>query len=301
MNQVSFLAAIRDEPDDDLPRQVCADWLDDQDDPDRAEFIRIQLELSSARPERARALELLRRLRALIVQHRHRWLGLLGRLSPDAVFQRGFVEQAVLRADDFLRHGDELFSAHPLHRLGLIGIGNLMPEVAASPHLAGLSALDLRENVLHEDVLRSLAGSPHLGRLRELNLARTDTSGAGLEALVTSGRIASLIRLDLHNNPIGNRGAAALAGPPGLPALTMLDLGSARIDDGGVELLASSPHLSRLQVLRLSYNPITRRGAQRLLNSPELAGMRRVELYGSEIGPSARSALLRSSRGRLLC
>lgn len=37
-----LLAAIASNPDDDLPRLVYADWLDEQGDPDRAEFIRLQ-------------------------------------------------------------------------------------------------------------------------------------------------------------------------------------------------------------------------------------------------------------------
>ena len=37
-----FVAAICAEPDDDLPRLIYADWLDDRGDP-RGEFIRLQL------------------------------------------------------------------------------------------------------------------------------------------------------------------------------------------------------------------------------------------------------------------
>jgi uncharacterized protein (TIGR02996 family) len=38
-----FIAAIAAAPDDDLPRLVFADWLDENGDPDRAEFIRLQI------------------------------------------------------------------------------------------------------------------------------------------------------------------------------------------------------------------------------------------------------------------
>src|SRR5688500_16170422 len=41
----AFLDAIVDAPDDDAPRLVYADWLDDHGDADRAEFIRAQCEL----------------------------------------------------------------------------------------------------------------------------------------------------------------------------------------------------------------------------------------------------------------
>ncbi len=42
----NFLADICEHPDDDTPRLIFADWLDDHDDSDRAEFIRVQCELA---------------------------------------------------------------------------------------------------------------------------------------------------------------------------------------------------------------------------------------------------------------
>src|SRR5688572_2816258 len=41
----ALLAAIRDAPADDAPRLVYADWLDENGDPERAEFIRLQVEI----------------------------------------------------------------------------------------------------------------------------------------------------------------------------------------------------------------------------------------------------------------
>ena len=46
MNQTPFLAAICANPDDDAPRLVYADWLDEHGDP-RGEFIRVQVELAA--------------------------------------------------------------------------------------------------------------------------------------------------------------------------------------------------------------------------------------------------------------
>jgi|GEM_PF-2371512 len=43
----AFLAAIRAEPDDDTPRLVLADWLQEHDEPDRAELIRVQCRLAA--------------------------------------------------------------------------------------------------------------------------------------------------------------------------------------------------------------------------------------------------------------
>jgi uncharacterized protein (TIGR02996 family) len=45
-----FLEAIRQNPDDDTPRLVYADWLEERDDP-RGEFIRIQCQLANMTPD----------------------------------------------------------------------------------------------------------------------------------------------------------------------------------------------------------------------------------------------------------
>ena len=42
----ALLAAIRANADEDTPRLMFADWLDENDDPDRAEFVRLQCELA---------------------------------------------------------------------------------------------------------------------------------------------------------------------------------------------------------------------------------------------------------------
>jgi uncharacterized protein (TIGR02996 family) len=41
---VAFLRDVIEHPDDDAPRLIFADWLDDNSDSDRAEFIRVQVE-----------------------------------------------------------------------------------------------------------------------------------------------------------------------------------------------------------------------------------------------------------------
>jgi uncharacterized protein (TIGR02996 family) len=48
-DRAAFLAAIVAAPDDDLPRLVFADWLDEYGEPERAEFIRVQCELAKLR------------------------------------------------------------------------------------------------------------------------------------------------------------------------------------------------------------------------------------------------------------
>jgi uncharacterized protein (TIGR02996 family) len=46
-DEAAFLAAIIERPDDDVPRLVFADWLDEHGQPERAEFVRVQVELAA--------------------------------------------------------------------------------------------------------------------------------------------------------------------------------------------------------------------------------------------------------------
>src|SRR5690242_1443256 len=101
-DEEAFLRAICENPDDDLPRLVYADWLDERGDP-RGEFIRVQIGLwrgAGGAPGTAGGAE---RERELLFRHRSAWLGRLGiNLRGDAVFARGFVEQVAVGAREFL-------------------------------------------------------------------------------------------------------------------------------------------------------------------------------------------------------
>src|SRR4051794_20166340 len=105
----AFLADIIECPDDDAPRLVYADWLDDNGDADRAELIRAQCE-SARLPECDRRRLLLEaRAAELLAAHGRAWLGPLAGLVSRPVFRRGFLDQAALGARRLLESGDELF------------------------------------------------------------------------------------------------------------------------------------------------------------------------------------------------
>jgi uncharacterized protein (TIGR02996 family) len=88
----SFLAAIRDDPDDDTVRLVFADWLEEHGDP-RGEFMRVQCELANWIPDRERRTQLQEREEELDRLHRRAWLRSLGRLpGTRCLFHRGLIE-----------------------------------------------------------------------------------------------------------------------------------------------------------------------------------------------------------------
>jgi uncharacterized protein (TIGR02996 family) len=98
----AFLQAIIENPDDDTPRLVYADWLDEHGQEERAEFIRVQCELARLTSDDPRRPKLKTRERELLNEHQREWAGPLGRWAYPNEFRRGFVEAITIRPAVFL-------------------------------------------------------------------------------------------------------------------------------------------------------------------------------------------------------
>lgn len=149
---VSLLRAIRDNPGEDTPRLMYADYLDEQGQPERAEWIRLQCQppegdawhTSSASCTCRRCL--IGRKEAKLLPHFATWLALkpfpayslrsgeyitgtvwhpnedAGR-AISAEFTRGFVSHVMFRtAADFLEFGPAIFAHHPIERVTLMRV-----------------------------------------------------------------------------------------------------------------------------------------------------------------------------------
>src|SRR5262245_25936713 len=92
----AFLCSVIESPNDDAPRLVYADWLEDQGDTARAEFIRLQIEAARLPEGDARRPGLEERARHLLGRHLDDWLGPLRLLATNWIFQRGFVERVTV-------------------------------------------------------------------------------------------------------------------------------------------------------------------------------------------------------------
>lgn len=109
----ALLRAIALAPDDDLPRLVYADWLDERGatatgDRARAEFIRLQCEaaaVAKARPLPASERDGLRRLRAraygLLRRNKDRWATGAAGMAIQCRYERGMPERLVFPARVF--------------------------------------------------------------------------------------------------------------------------------------------------------------------------------------------------------
>src|SRR5579871_2247260 len=96
--QAQFVQTIIDNADDDAPRLVNADYLDEHGETERAEFVRVQCELARCPEEDPRYLDLRERERALLANNKEAWSAEL-KLPPSQLrYRRGFAEFARLTA-----------------------------------------------------------------------------------------------------------------------------------------------------------------------------------------------------------
>ena len=308
----ALLDAIRDDPDDDLPRLAYADWLMEQPsetDQARGEFIQLQCRLARAEADDPALDETRRREAELLGEHRAAWLGELVQVGECQLI-RGFVrltitadswqslrqvnrlsewKQAVgLRVKQVVRHRLLKLAAWP----GLADIPDLDLEavrydrmpVASFEQLFGVaklarwSCLRLSGDLIQYVGLRQLMETPLPSRLVRLAIENDTLADEGLD-LFTPDRFPRLRDLSFFNNSLNAEAVETIAQ---LPNLRRLCLARNLIGPPGARFLASSsqPHLEDLD---LSHNHLRDAGARALLNAPFLPHLRRLRLEGNAI------------------
>jgi uncharacterized protein (TIGR02996 family) len=331
---VAFLADITEHPDDDAPRLIYADWLEDRGDQTsmaRAEFIRVQIRLAqldvdvprrssildglgdgfseqlfqnfrrkyipSEDPLEADATALLRvREMDLFREFGSQWRPHLGAGVRCPGFRRGFVEEVTLSARVLLRRGERLFQVAPLRRVRLSAWGSLA-ELVESPVLARLRGIDLPAHRLSVKELQLLLSSPHLSGLQEL-----DISSCLLRMLLGWPGLGRLTHLGLESNALNEDDVRELARCRHLTGLRTLNLANNQLGDGAAAALARSCHLGSLCALDLTGNRIGDRGAIALVSSPGLPRLRALYLSNNRVGDKGARALARlTGLGRLSC
>jgi uncharacterized protein (TIGR02996 family) len=274
MDHVDFLQEIAALPEDDIPRLIYADWLEERGDP-RAEFIRVQCELAAMDRDDERREELEYRERDLLFEHEDEWVGRIAKIATSWVFYRGFVHYVVMPVSRFLQHAETMFELAPIAAVKFKGF--------------------------HSNVrMRSLAECPWLKRLSAMGLGNCSLTDQDLEALCESRFLGKVTHLLLPQNRFGNDGVRALAGCAGWQTLTLLDLSGNRLRNADVKLLAECPHMSKLQTLLISGNEIRLQGARALASSPYLDRLTYLELTGNPIDGRGIDAL-RQRFGRTAC
>jgi uncharacterized protein (TIGR02996 family) len=200
------LAQIVADPDDDRPRLVYADLLQQQGDA-RGELIVVQCALArhAATAEDVGPLQPLEdRERLLLKTHGRAWtadteavLGTWGELG----FRRGFIES--LTCNGGYRSAVDRMRVHaPLLRaLSVLALDDL----AGSPALAGIEEITIRSEHPTVRELDTLATSPHTRSLRRLGFVYGSPSEREAFALVGYPRPLDELSLGFHGEPFYGR------------------------------------------------------------------------------------------------
>jgi uncharacterized protein (TIGR02996 family) len=212
----ALFQAVLAEPDDDTPRLIYADWLEENGQGDRAEFIRGQVELFRRPANDARGKQLRQREKELWSANKKAWLATLPpelRNRKYIAFHRGFFEELTHAPSTWAACADELFRSHPVHRL--------KPKSPFDRHAAG-----------------DLAVVPHLSRIRAIVLYGTiKTPAQTLHILFHTPFLSGLTTLDAHQTEFGTRELGTLAASPAASRLKNLELSAEGLGPKGVETL----------------------------------------------------------------
>ncbi|MBY0455899.1 MAG: TIGR02996 domain-containing protein [Gemmataceae bacterium] len=192
----ALLAAIRAHPDEDTPRLIYADWLDEHGDSARAEFIRLQCAPELGADGRARVFELEH-------WHRSRWLARLPR--PERVewaFRRGFPEGVTLTGWDLMIHQDALAEVPWVRTLAVTYVTELaLQHFVGRVWNPGWIELELQASSSFVAAnTATIANCPQVAQLRALRLSRFHLGAAALDLLATSPSLANLQQLRLDSD-----------------------------------------------------------------------------------------------------
>jgi len=276
MNEL--LAAIVAAPDDDGPRLVFADWLQQRGDP-WGELIVLDCEL-----ERRDDAEVAARYNELYEAR-----------FPDPglfrTFERGFFTE--VQGSDFARAIGPEYSL--LHTATLVDATfERLHALAAWPPLARIVTLklDAMDDVadLGESVPPIVARAE---RLRTLELMAMDVSRDDIDTMLAYPHARDLRGLAITSN-------RSLAGElPGIswPALTRLDLGACSLLGSDMDALFETDALIGLRELELSFNSIGDDGADAVARYP-FAQLATLELQGSEVTAAGVATLAAASHLR---
>jgi uncharacterized protein (TIGR02996 family) len=239
------LRAICESPADDAPRLIYADWLDENGDAERAEFIRLQVGLvhgydaEEALAARFRCEELFRAngLRwanqlpgtiALWAETRDNgdWFEAVEVAGPEIIsvvcqssledWERGFPATVYIQGDGhlFLSRKRQIEEFVPVHRLRFVhldGANGLLTALAKMTLLEKFRELIIaRDIVLRDETAIALVNSPYISELRQLSLVAEQMSDQAGLAFTNSRFLERIEMLHLLRNHFGEPVRAAL-------------------------------------------------------------------------------------------
>jgi uncharacterized protein (TIGR02996 family) len=219
----AFRRDILANPDDDAVRLIYADWLDEQCDRDRADFIRVQCRLAQLKDIDAEKIDLEDHAAELLGIHEGRWRDEIpAAVRGKVAFARGFVEKFRTSPGGWRNHIEELLRVAPIRELEV-------DDNFSEP-------LDLWRNLPHVERLRSL-------RFFNFNKERTTT-------FLRDNDLRRLETLDVALVSDPDRAFVEVVSASGsFPNLASLRFCTSREAPGVIEALAEAEQLPGLREL----------------------------------------------------
>jgi len=252
--------AVISDPDDDTPRLIFADWLDENGQTDRAAFIRLQVESARAEPFGLQARAAEDRANRLLDSYLDAWTEHLRSHFAEAPrFRRGFVEHVVLEPIAFEHAFAEIVESEPLQSLNVIRHQeesewfSLLP-IFETPKLRQIRQIELtsRNGFIHDEYT-ALIKSPNLGRIQRLSLRGSAIYPPWLTEMLVSDAFPELIGLDLAD--ITNLGPGLLNALNRAThrELKFLDASRVKFTSEQLQRVLATKSLQQVEELRLGF------------------------------------------------
>jgi uncharacterized protein (TIGR02996 family) len=305
----ALIQAVLDHLDDDAPRLAYADWLNSHGD-SLGEFARVSIMSERMDPADPRKAALDDRWSELLERDAEKWFAplaeiglrteLMGNFYPALwLLPNGLIENVEIDKPSVLvQHADHLFAAAPLlHRIQFEYSPLDTRPIAASPHIAQVTCIELSSLDLTADDLQALVASPYLFRLKQLDFSYNKIGPEGALVLAASALLGRLETLKLASCALGLEGVKTLVTSPKASGLTCLVLRGNQIDEAGIRIMSASTYLRRLRSLDLSDNKLGTEGVRALCDLPFLRSLQTLGLASCDV--QAESALASLQFGEL--
>jgi uncharacterized protein (TIGR02996 family) len=314
-DRLALLAAIRAHPDEDTPRLVYADWLEENGQSRRAAFIRAEIAyyqlILADTPANwvydfldtqysdgldrikwaATDADLGERMAAggkvrFRMTAKGEGIPRLKGVTVDG-YHRGFFDYASVESTAvFLEHADAIFATAPL--TGVIFdtlTAEQAQELADRGHLARLRELTLCENV-SADAVRVLGSHKDAAAVRNLEFECCAASAAIVSALADGRYWSGLEYLDIvdaedNDEPPDSEQLADLFGRRQFRGIRRLAAWGCNLDDDAIKAIAKN--MPELRFLDANLNRITGDGAAAVAASKTLRNLRYLDLSSCDI------------------
>jgi uncharacterized protein (TIGR02996 family) len=303
-DRAALEAGIVARPDDDTARLVFADWLDEHDEPLRAEFIRLQIEWERAERFSAPWLNLVGRMSALAkADPREFDAEPVSRLAP-VPFRRGFTEAVRFTVGRILDSGWHWYERTPVRVAHLVATNEpmaLFEPLEDGIPVERLTGLEVTAGYTAHRVSGLLnAWGDRARGLRAFGFTNGSYTGAQFNGVLGAFAPGQLAALSVAGGrPIFFQ-SMPLAQWNWPSNLKWLDLSNIEIHNGLADQLAACK-FRRAETVRLSgeahrYPFLQLRlgdvGLRRVLEAGTFPAVRRLDVSGQDLGPESLRALI---------